>query len=604
MIRYRVDLESPGSHYLKVTLSYSKELASGDCLWLPDWIPGSYMIRDFARNIVQISASSENQPVPLTKISKSSWVLSRNVIDLEVVYTIYAWDLSVRSAHFDDQHCFFNGTSLFLAIAGKEQSEHLVQLCEPEFESAKRWSVATSMNAISVNSNGFGDYSSDSYAELIDHPFEIAELDRVSFNIFGVEHSMVFTEAPKNVDYQRIASDVEAICRHQCEMFGDATPPFNSYLFMTFVLKQGFGGLEHRASTALQCSHADLPRVYDDKHKKSDEYQRFLALCSHEYFHSWNVKRIKPQRFEDYQLRGEVHTELLWFFEGITSYYDELVLVRSGVIELEQYLDMLAKNITRYMRGKGRSRQTVAESSFDAWTKFYKQDENAVNSIVSYYVKGGLIAMLLDFKIRECTDKEKNLDDLMRLIWQKNGKTKLGVEEKQINRYLEIVCDQNIDSFVARLLYSTDELPLSVLFQELGIEYRLQSEAKQLETGGYVESFAELSSPSSLGVVAKVHSLGAELVSVYEDSSAAKSGLSNKDIIIAIDGYRVSFEQLDKTIAKYPVNSEVEISFFRRDKLHRRLCRLNPLTPNVCYLTTDKGNLKPELKTWLNLDSK
>lgn len=559
------------------------------------------MIRDFARNIVNIKASSEEKPVQLIKKDKSSWALARDVNELKVVYTIYAWDLSVRAAHFDDQHCFFNGTSMFLALEGKEQLKHKVHIQTPMFTSSNDWSVATAMNALDIDLKGFGEYFSESYEELIDHPFEIAKLDKVDFEICGVKHRMVFTEAPENVDYQRIAKDVEAICQYQCEMFTDPTPPFPSYLFMTFVLKHGFGGLEHRASTALQCSHADLPRTYDDQQKKSDEYQRFLALCSHEYFHSWNVKRIKPIRFEDYRLRSEIHTELLWFFEGVTSYYDELVLVRTGLINIEQYLNMLAKNITRFMRGWGRTNQTVTESSLDAWTKFYKQDENAVNSIVSYYVKGGLISMLLDFKIRDCTSNNKSLDDLMRLIWNEVGKSQAGVEETQIQTFAESLCGQSLNSFFEHILYSTKELPLVEFFQELGIEYRLESETKQLETGGYLESFKDGTRQCSLGVIAKAHSSGAELVSVYEGSSAAKTGLSNKDIIIAIDGYRVTFELLDKTIGKYPPGSEVEISFFRRDKLHLRRCQLNQLTANVCYLSCDKENLKPELISWLNL---
>ncbi len=601
MISYRVDLDSPSSHYLKVTLKYSGKLELGQVFWLPNWIPGSYMIRDFARNIVQISASCNNQSIELIKKDKSSWALAQDVSELEVVYTVYAWDLSVRSAHFDDQHCFFNGTSLFLAVDGKEQSEHKVTLTKPSFANAQCWEVATTMKALNIDSKGFGEYRSDNYSELIDHPVEIAVLDRVSFEVSGVSHQMVFTEAPKDVDFARIAKDVAAICSHQCQMFADPSPPFEHYLFMTLVLKQGFGGLEHRASTALHCSHADLPRIYDDKQKKSDDYQRFLALCSHEYFHSWNVKRIKPIRFEDYQLKAEVHTELLWFFEGITSYYDELVLIRCGVIELEQYLDMLAKNITRYMRGWGRTKQTVADSSFDAWTKFYKQDENAVNSIVSYYVKGGLVAMLLDFKIREVTNNRKNLDDLMRVIWNQSGRDQIGIEEKQIKLFAETLCGESLDEFFDTYLYSTKELPLAECFKHLGIDFQLESETKQLETGGYIESIKPSKPQSSLGIIAKDHSLGAELLSVYENSSAAKAGLSNKDIIIAVDGYRVSYDQLDKTIGKFPIGAEVEISFFRRDKLHHRSCRLNSLSPSVCYLSFDQENQNSKLKDWLNL---
>jgi predicted metalloprotease with PDZ domain len=603
VINYQVELKSPQSHYLKVTLNYSSRLHKGQVFWLPDWIPGSYMIRDFARNIVSINANDDGKSIELTKVGKSSWSLSKDVNQITIDYTIYAWDLSVRSAHFDDQHCFFNGTSVFLALKGKEQLEHQVLLESPGFDLAVEWQVATAMKPVKINQNGFGLYSSNDYAELIDHPFEIASWSMVEFKVNGVAHQMVFTEMPNDVDLKRIAADVEKICSHQCKMFDDSKPPFDSYLFMTFVLKNGFGGLEHRSSTALHCSHADLPKRYDDKEEKSTDYQRFLALCSHEYFHSWNVKRIKPKAFEDYRLSEEVHTELLWFFEGVTSYYDELVLVRAGVITLEQYLDMLAKNITRYMRGWGRTKQTVTESSFDAWSKFYKQDENAVNAVVSYYVKGGLIAMLLDFKIQELTNNSKNLDDLMRLIWNRIGKPQSGVSEQQIQKLTEELCGQSLTSFFKRVLYSTEELALENLFDKLGVSFHLVSEVKQLEVGGYVESFETRVNKCSLGVIAKSHPMGAEIISVYEGSSAAKAGLSNKDILIAINHYRVTFEELDKAIAKYPVGQSVTLSFFRRDKLHQRECGLNSLVPNVCFLSYDKQNIHPNLTHWLQLDS-
>ena len=506
----------------------------------------------------------------------------------------------MRSAHFDDQHCFFNGTSTFLALRGAEDLPHQVQIVKPGYLLDKEWKVATSMRAFNTDSKGFGKYQSSCYADLIDHPFEITDFIETSFEVDGIKHRMIFAEAPKNIDLQRITNDVQSICQYECSFFRDPKPPFAQYLFMTFVQKQGFGGLEHLSSTALHCSHSDLPKIGDDPTKKSDDYQKFLALCSHEYFHCWNVKRIKPACFESYKLQQEVHTELLWFFEGITSYYDELFLLRAGVISQQNYLDMLAKNITRYMRGKGRQKQSVTDSSFDAWTKFYKQDENAPNAIVSYYVKGGLIAFCLDFEIRRLTNNGKTLDDLMRLVWQQHGKSGVGVDEKGIQKLAETLVKTSLQEFFEFILYSTDELDLDSLFAQLGIKYQLVAESKQLDKGGYVKIPVQRKTLCSLNISHKENPVGAEIISVFEEGCASDSGLSNKDIIIALDGYRVDSRELDKRIAEYPIESEIQISYFRRDKLHHRICVLKASEANTCYLSFNGKQPNSNFNEWIN----
>lgn len=600
MINYIVSIENANSHLIDLRLVIDEPLAKGQEFWLPDWIPGSYMIRDFARNIVKLSGKQEDRTVKMSKCSKSVWQLDEDVDCIAIDYQVYAWDLSVRSAHFDDQHCFFNGTSIFLAVRGQEDFPHQIKLVEPSYAKDKNWKVATSMTILTTNDTGFGKYQSNSYAELIDHPFEIADCIETSFMIGDVEHRMIFAEAPENVDLKRIAKDVQSICQYECNFFADQKPPFAQYLFMTFVQKHGFGGLEHMSSTALHCSHSDLPKIGDDPVSKSNDYQKFLALCCHEYFHCWNVKRIKPARFKAYKLQQEIHTELLWFFEGITSYYDELFLVRCGVITPQNYLDMLAKNISRYMRGKGRQNQSVTESSFDAWTKFYKQDENASNAIVSYYVKGGLVAFCLDFEIRRLTSNGKNLDDLMRLIWQKHGKSEVGVDEKDIQKLAEELVGTSMQDFFYFILYSTEELDLLRLFTHLGINYQLLPESKQMDKGGYVKSTLKRKAVCSLNLIHKRNPVGAEIVSVLEGGCAANIGLSNKDIVIALDGYRLDSGELDKRIAGYPVDSDIQISFFRRDKLYHRRCVLKISEANTCYLSFKEEQPNSTFNEWIN----
>lgn len=603
MIKYRVSLENANQHLINVCMTITQPLKKGQEFWLPDWIPGSYMIRDFSRNIVTLKAKENSHPIQLLKKSKSTWLLQQDVKELRVNYQVYAWDLSVRSAHFDDQHCFFNGTSLFVALRGKEELSHQVEIVASKFASMKDWKVATSMSQVHLDPKGFGTYQSVSYADLIDHPFEIADFIEVGFIVDKVEHKMVFAEAPKNIDLERIAKDVQRICQYECSFFGDEKPPFNRYLFMTFVQKKGFGGLEHLSSTALHCSHDDLPIIGEDKEKKSADYQKFLSLCCHEYFHCWNVKRMKPAKFESYKLQQEVNTELLWFFEGITSYYDELFLIRAGVITSENYLDMLAKNITRYMRGSGRLKQSVTESSFDAWTKFYQQDENASNAIVSYYVKGALVAFCLDFEIRKLTNNKHNLDDLMRFVWKEYGKKSNGVEEKDIQKATELLVGKSMQDFFEHILYSTEELDLELLFEQMDVCYQLLPESKEMEKGGYTKTKIKTKPTCSLGINHKSNSGGAEIVSVFDGGCGSSGGLSSGDIIIAIDGYKVESSELDKTIAKFPLGSKIEISFFRRDKLYQRSIQLNPTQANTCYLSFNQSKPSEKFNEWVNLEN-
>ena len=602
MINFQISLDNAFQHLIDVRVDIDMALKDGQEFWLPDWIPGSYMIRDFARNIIKIEAFEKVKPIKLEKSDKSTWKLLEDVDQLTLVYQVYAWDLSVRSAHFDQQHCFFNGTSIFLAVRGFEDGNQAVQIVASSNDYASDWKVATSMVPVKVDSAGFGEYQSKDYHELIDHPFEISDFLLSEFKVNGINHRMVFTEAPEGVDLERITKDVQTICQYEVDFFGDDKPPFDDYLFMTFVQKDGFGGLEHMSSTALHCGHADLPKIGDDVSKKSKDYQKFLSLCSHEYFHCWNVKRIKPARFKPYELQEEVHTELLWFFEGITSYYDELFLVRCGVIEANDYLDMIAKNITRFIRGTGASKQSISESSFDAWTKFYKQDENASNAIVSYYVKGGLVAFCLDFEIRRLTNDVKNLDDLMRLIWNEFGVTGKGVEEKDILRMTELLVGQSVKEFFQQMLYSTESLPLDNLFKELAIRYQTVSERRPLDPGGFCKQAVTDEIKNSLGATFREKDGGLEIVTVFDNGTASNNGLANKDIIVAIDGYRIRSGEIVKYLASKALGAEVEITYFRRDKLYHAHCQLTPSTENTCFLSFAEDTRNDVFKGWLEIE--
>ncbi|MBY0445394.1 MAG: peptidase M61, partial [Burkholderiales bacterium] len=334
---------------------------------------------------------------------------------LEIHYSVYAWDLSVRGAYLDQTRGFFNGTSVFLAVQGQENALCNVEIIAPEGKQYKNWKVATTLATHHTKQGQFGAYQAANYDELIDHPVEMGEFSQISFKACGIPHDIVIA-GRHNADLKRLKKDLKQICEYQIKLFGEPAP-FDRYVFMTMAVGDGYGGLEHRSSTALMCNRDDLPLAHETQIKTG--YRQFLGLCSHEYFHSWNVKRIKPAAYAPYDLKQENYTRLLWAFEGITSYYDDLTLVRTGLISQQEYLDLLAQTISGVERGNGRTKQSLADSSFDTWVKFYRQDENSPNSLVSYYTKGALVALCLDLLIRQQTAGQKSLDDVMRLLYYK-----------------------------------------------------------------------------------------------------------------------------------------------------------------------------------------
>ncbi|MET0051254.1 MAG: peptidase M61, partial [Candidatus Thiodiazotropha sp.] len=387
MVDYTLKLYSPNSHQFQVELYIENPDPDGQVVYLPAWIRGSYMIRDYARNIITIEAFNGSGAVNGQKLDKQTWQFDSVEGPLTIKYLVYAWELTVRTSHFDATHAYFNGPCLFLAVSSQEKQQCRLNVEMPTIPDIKSWRVATGMRALNVDANGFGQYESDSYEDLIDYPFEIGEFTDHDFTVGKKSHRLVVSGMP-SLDLEPVCEQVKKICEKQVELFGEQ--PAENYLFMLRITGGSYGGLEHRNSTSLIFPRHEL--FARNKQDITSGYRRLLALCSHEYFHQWHVKRITPEVFQKNGTDREVHTRQLWVFEGITSYYDELMLVRSGVIDAESYLEMLAETVTRVMRANGRTKQTLEESSFDAWTKFYKQDENAPNALVSYYSKGALLA--------------------------------------------------------------------------------------------------------------------------------------------------------------------------------------------------------------------
>jgi len=564
-MHYQIAAHNPAAHIFKVKCFIDRPAAEGQVFSLPAWIPGSYMVRDFAKNIVRIDAHSNGQLVRLEKVDKSSWKAEVCVGPLELEYEVYAWDLSVRSAHLDQNHGYFNGTSVFVRVHGHEKLPCTVDICAPVGSVIGEWRIATTLKLAGAKEYGFGRYSAADYDDLLDHPIEMADFSMASFEVAGVKHEVTFTGRNKT-DLDRVCVDLKKICQTHVDFFGEL-PQMEKYLFQVMVVGDGYGGLEHRSSTSLLVSRKDLPLVGEEK--VSVDYQQFLGLCSHEYFHTWNVKRIKPQAFVPYKLQEECYTRQLWAFEGITSYYDDLGLLRSGCIAEQDYLTTLAQTMTRVWRAKGRFKQSVADSSFDAWTKFYRQDENAPNAIVSYYTKGSLIALALDLTIRQATENDKSLDDLMSLLWRQYGKTGQGVPEGQIEKHANDVSGIELSDFFQNYLYGTDDPPLAELLQSVGIEFVLRPSESSKDKGGKAsqKTNKELLQRAVLGIRTMAEKGGVKIANVFDDGAAIKVGLAAGDVLVAVGGLRVAEDNLETLLQQYRPREVVDIHLFRRDEL-------------------------------------
>lgn len=536
MLHYQIEFDDYKQHLVHVTIRF---LANPNQeLWLPTWIPGSYLIREFSKHIESVKAYDEaGRMLDIKKTSKNRWRLFNTDHELMTIeYDVYAYDLSVRGAYVDQTRLYINPACVCLALEGQEQSACEVEVFLPD--ELKHFQLATGLASKSLVKGRFT-LKADHYDQLIDSPFELAAQTRFSFETHDIEHEFVIS-GPHNANIDRLKADIEKICAAEINMFGSA--PFKNYTFMTMATGNSYGGLEHCNSTSLITPRDDLPKS-NEPTEPSKDYQRFLGLCSHEYFHSWLVKFIRPENFANYNLHQEGYTSLLWIFEGFTSYYDDLILLRSGVISQKSYLDLLKAQIDRYLQNPGRFVQTVAESSFDAWIKFYRQDENSNNAGTSYYNKGALVALCLDLGLRL---RGSSLDALMRRLYE-NTQNGMQVNERTIFDLCKELTGDNWIEQINHLINTTDELPLDQLLPEFGLSYRVKTDK---------------SLPLGLKLVDKPE--GVVVQSARRESAGAKAGISANDVIIAIDGLKAS----TKLIEKYAKQGGTYTVFaFRRDEL-------------------------------------
>ena len=515
-IHYAVEAADLHAHLFRVTLTIA-EPAAQQTVSLPVWIPGSYLVREFSKNLQGLKAQQGRRKPALVQHDKCTWhITCRAGEPLVLRYEVYAFDNSVRTAWLDSQRGFFNGTSLCLRVHGHEQQAHHLHM--HAVKSQPKWQAATGLTPVKVDKRGFGLYAATDYDELVDCPVELGAFWSGSFTACGIPHRFVVAGAMPSFDGNRLLADTQKICETEIRFWhgqgksAGQKAPYKNYLFMLNAVHDGYGGLEHRNSTALICNRADLPR--QNGPRSSEGYTTLLGLISHEYFHTWNVKQLRPDAFARYDYTQENYTQLLWFFEGFTSYYDDLLLRRAGLIDDATYLKLLNKAISQVQQTPGRHVQTVAQASYDAWVKYYRQDENTLNATVSYYTKGSLVALCLDLSLRQTGH---TLDAVMRGLYKR---CKAGpMREQDLLDELQAQTGRSWQAEIAAWVHSTAELPLAKLLEDQGIEIHV-------DTGNFADRLGLRYTDSASGV---------QIKAVLRGSAAELAGLAARDEWLGVE---------------------------------------------------------------------
>lgn len=523
-LKYHLQVGYAQAHLFTVSVSIHQPQTK-QRVSLPVWIPGSYLVREFAKNLSHLTAKQGKKRCAIEQLDKCTWEMAcdENGEVLTLSWQIYAWDNSVRGAYLDEHRGFVNGTCVFLRVHGFEDVPVELQVVAPVATQQADWKLACALSAVKVNARGFGVYRADNYDALVDAPIEMGTFWQGHFEVAGVTHELIVTGAPPSFDGGRLLRDTQRICETEVAFWHGrkGKPPFTRYVFFLNAVGQGYGGLEHCASTALICNRRDLPMLGEPRSRPlRSDYKTLLGLISHEYFHAWNVKRMRPSELASYDYSRENYTQLLWFFEGFTSYYDDLMLLRAGLITTDEYLLLFSRNISAVYSMPGRHCQSVAQASFDAWIKYYRVDENTPNITVNYYTKGALVAFCLDAALR-ATGKA-TLDNLMRLLWQTSQGGPL--QESDIAQALKQISGRSFARELRAWVHGTSELPIQTGLARLGVK---------------MDRYHNLTPEQALGIKVVSDTSGIVVKSVLNGSVAQGAGVAAGDELIAVNGWRL-----------------------------------------------------------------
>ncbi|MFB2917965.1 M61 family metallopeptidase [Aerosakkonema funiforme] len=571
-IKYTIAMPQPNSHLFEVRLAVAGLAGSVLDLKLPVWTPGSYLVREYAKHLQDFSAQAGDTILPWCKLGKNHWQIDINsASEIEVFYRVFANDLSVRTNHLDGSHGYFNPAALCFYIPGWEREKIRIQILPP----FKEWRIATPLPPVADEVNTFEAVDFDT---LVDSPFEIGSHHLYEFEVLGKPHELAIW-GQGNAQPNRIIPDIQKIIEIEAQMFGGL--PYDRYVFLLHLAAQNAGGLEHKNSCTLNYARFGF--------RAKDKYDRFMQLVAHEFFHLWNVKRIRPKALEQFDYDGENYTPSLWFSEGTTSYYDLLIPLRAGIYDAKSFLQNLSKEITRLQTIPGRKVQPASESSFDAWIKLYRRDANSDNSQISYYLKGELVSLLLDLLIRSRHQNQRSLDDVMRQMWEQFGKEEIGFTPEQLQEAIESVAGTDLSDFFASYVDGTDELPFDEYLELFGLQLLPDSEAEQ---------------PPFIGLTAKSQN-GKEAINFVEiDSPAQIAGVDAGDELLAINGIRVTGEKLSDRLKDYQPGDTIQVTVFHQEELRTLPVTLAAPKPNsyqVVAVSNPSSAQKENFAGWLGV---
>ena len=527
-VHYTVSLPDPNSHLVRVRMDVTGLPGDSADFVMPAWTPGSYKVRDYAKNIQDFSAGR----APWRKIDKSRWRVAAGG-NLRIDYDVWAFELSVQSSHVDADHAFLNGASVFLYVDGHKDAPITI-----DFQIPRGWQIASGLEGRGKS------LTAPDYDILVDSPIEIGTFTKRTFKVGGIPHHLVI-HGEGNYDEKKMVGDIQKIVETEVKILRHI--PYPHYTFILHNSSERGGGLEHLNSTALQYPAQG--------YKPREKYENFLELVAHEFFHLWNVKRIHPEMLGPFDYEREVYTTLLWVMEGFTSYYDTIVPCRAKLWSPDKYFKKMADRIQKYEEKPGRRRQSLSESSFDTWIKLYQPNENSTNCQMSYYEKGELVGLCLDLEIRHRTGNRKSLDDVMRALYKDYGRSGEGFPEGEFKRTCEKFAG-GLDRFFRDLVDGVADIPWNKYLGYAGIEYL--KDARKADEG---EAPRKARAWMGIGTLKSGGALS--IANVVEGAPAWKAGLSAKDEVIAIDGVKLPADDFERRLEEYDPGDRAKFTIFR-----------------------------------------
>jgi predicted metalloprotease with PDZ domain len=548
-ISFTVSMSKPHTHLLEVDMRVqvppNLNVPNETSLIMPVWTPGSYLIREYERNVQDFAVfTASGHRLDWTKINKNTWRVNTNGARVwQAKYHVYANELSVRTNELNSDHAFWNNAALLMYLEGSLGHQVTIHV-----NPAPGWKVATGLPAVPGENNTF---QAENFDVLYDSPFEVSDFKQLDFMVRGVPHRIVI-DGEGNYDPALLRAEVQKIVETEVSLFGEI--PYHDYTFFLHLRPTGGGGLEHLNSTALGFRRFGF--------SNADGYYRFGTLVAHEFFHLWNVKRIRPDALGPFDYTKENYTKLLWVAEGITEYYGQLMLRRAGFISDEAYLAHLASQIQDVQDTPGRKLMSAEDASFNSWIKEYRPDENSVNSQISYYDKGELLGLLLDLEIRRRSNNAKSLDDVMRALYNDFFKRNRNYTPADFQKLCETAAGSSLEEFFARYVRGTEELPYNEILTAAGLQ--LEQAGEPVNTKG---ARSDVILSAYLGAELEDSGDFVSVKNVRDGSPAYLQGLNAKDSIIAIDGARADTKRLLALLSAKRPGDVVRFTIFRNDDI-------------------------------------